>query len=262
MTRSVNSFHESKGVITIKPYLKSIGTKEKKILSEFKGLFTDFGREGCPAGFSPFMENISATDYPFIKTRQKRKEICSLSGEMLFFGIIEGKYLSCVEKLGGECTWKYFDGEWKDICAVPESDSGNYDMIYFLNATILVCGKKAVVGGIEKCKSYALTFEGGVAKAEEELSMPLCDMVETIDGRLAAAHSGGESIFLGGIMDRGVWFDIDDGLQQSIITQSCENISAIKTFGGHLVCFKEHAFGEIYGNTPDTYTCIHRRFVR
>ena len=240
----------------MRPYLRRIRTEKKLIFENFKGLYTSFGDEGCPEGFSPFMKNISALSYPNIKVRKGRREICSLDGKILYFGVIEGKYLSCIEKKDGVCKWKYFDGEWKDICTVPESDTGRYSMLYFLNATILLTGKKEVVSGIEKSKSFALTFENGVPKAKEEKNMPYCDMADTIGGRLAVASSEGDKIFLGGIMDRKVWFDISDGYEGSMITQNCENITAIKVFGGHLVCFKGHSFGELYGNTPDTYTQI------
>ena len=240
----------------MRPYSRRIKAEKKLIFENFKGLYTSFGEEGCPEGFSPYMKNISAISYPLMKVREGRREICSLEGEILHFGVIEGKYLSCVEKKDGTCKWRYFDKEWKDICTVPESDTGRYALIYFLNATILFTGKKEVVSGISKSITYALTFENGMPKVKEEKNMPYCDMADTIGGRLAVASSEGDKIILGGIMDREVWFDISDGYEGSMITQNCENITAIKVYGGHLVCFKEHAFGELYGNTPDTYTQI------
>lgn len=240
----------------MRPFLKSVKTEKKLVFEGFKGLYTSFGDEGCPEGFSPQMKNISALSYPNIKPRKGRREISFPGGEILFFGVIEGKYLSCVEKKDDICRWRYFDGEWKDICTVPESDTGRYSMLYFLNATILLSGKKEVVSGIEKSKSYALVFENGVPKVTEEKNMPYADMTDTVGGRMAAASSEGDKIYLGGIMDRKVWFKISDGYEGSMITQSCENICAIKVFGGHLVLFKGHCFGELYGNTPDTYTQI------
>lgn len=237
-------------------YLRSLGNKREILISNFKGVHTAFEEDSCPDEYSPCMKNISSSAYPGLKTREGRENIASTEGQILFMGCIEGKYLSCVIKNNGICKWMYFDKEWKEICTVEESKEGRYDLIYFINATILVCGVEEKKNGISYGISYVLNFSDGKANVTKECVMPLGDMTDTINGRMAAAYSGGSDVYLGGAMDRGVWFEIDDGLHLNIITQNCENISAIKTYGGHLVCFKEHSFGEIYGNTPDTYTHI------
>ena len=240
----------------MRKYLRGLGTKKEEIISQFSGINTFFEADSIPKEFASDMKNISAVSYPNLKTREGREKVTTVDGEILYIGTIEGKYISCIVKKDGVCKWKYFDGVWKDICTISESPSGRYDMIYFINATVLVCGAITTDGDIRKGKSYALRFENGKAVCTEEKNMPQSDMTDTINGRMAAAYSGGGKIFLGGSLDRSVWFQIDDGLEQNMITQDCENISAIKTFGGHLVCMKKHSFGEIYGNTPDTYTMI------
>ncbi|MBO4898445.1 MAG: hypothetical protein J5590_09135 [Clostridia bacterium] len=202
------------------------------------------------------MKNISAVSYPSLKTREGRTEYTSLQGEILYMSVLEGKYLCCVEKTGGVCKWRYFDNEWKDIMVVAESPTGRYDMIYFLDRSILCCGDKVTRDGIDKTHSYYVKFENGSAVSGSEICMPQCDMLETVNGRICAAFSENAELDLGGIMDRTVWFDIDDGLTQTVITQNGENGSAIKVFAGHLIYFKPHSYSELYGNTPDSYKMI------
>lgn len=235
-----------------RPYLKEPGTKIFPLVDAFYGLDTSRDPLKISKGRAAFMKNISALSSPAIRPREGRTKICSLSGEILFFGVIEGKYLTVVEKSGGECVWKYYDGEWVDICAVEES--GKYDMLTFLNKTILVTGRKKIVSGIEKMKHYFVSFDEGTKTCGSATVMPPADMAETINGRIALAYTKNDKLYLGGIMDSDVWFETGDGLEQNVITQNGECGSGLKTFGGHLVYFKPHSFGEIYGNSPDTYT--------
>ena len=243
-------------MIKIKPYLKNPGKKCVPLISEFLGISTETEPISCNANSSPDMKNISSLSAPSLKTREGRTVFSELGGEVLFMSVIEGKYLCCVEKKDGVCKWKYYNNGWKNICTVAESPTGRYDMIYFLDRSILCCGDSVWVDGIEKTHSYYAKFENGSVSSGTETVMPRCDMLETVNGRICAAFSGNAQLTLGGIMDREVWFDIDDGLSQTVITQNGEYGSAIKVFAGHLIYFKPHSYGELYGNTPDSYKMI------
>ena len=240
----------------MKPYIKNPGKKLVPLISEFLGVSTEAPPICCGAKNSPQMKNISAVSAPALKTREGRTEFTSLSGEILYMSVIEGKYLCCVEKTGGVCKWRYYDNGWHDIRQVAESPTGRYDMIYFLDRSILCCGDKVTQGGIDKTHSYYVKFEDGNMISGVETCMPQCDMLETVNGRICAAFSENSELNLGGIMDRTVWFDIDDGLTQTVITQNGECGSAIKVFAGHLIYFKPHSYSELYGNTPDSYKMI------
>ncbi len=226
------------------------------LINEFLGISTETEPICCDKHFSPGMKNISAASKPSLKTREGRTVFSELTGEVLFMSVIEGKYLCCVEKASGVCRWKYYKDGWQTICNVSESPTGRYDMIYFMDRSILCCGDAVTIGGIVKTHSYYVKFENGNMTSGTETKMPRCDMLETVNGRICAAFSRNAELNLGGIMDREVWFDIDDGLSQTVITQNGECGSAIKVFSGHLIYFKPHSYGELYGNTPDSYKMI------
>lgn len=245
----------------MRPYIKNMGTKAKKLLGEFKGLNTAFGEAGCPDGYAPYMKNISACSYPALKTREGREVIGQFSGEISYLGTFGGKYLFVIENEDNDgaafqIKYRRDDGQWEYLQNAIIGETGRYNSIYFINKNILVCGAIYTIDGIDKTTSFYITLENGIPKIRPNYKLPYCDFIETVGGRVAVALSKSDKIYLGGIMDSDVWFDIDDGLEVSMITQNCENISAIKTFGDKLICFKPHAFGELYGNSPDNYTLI------
>lgn len=242
----------------IRPYLNSVNTKLKSLTGQFKGLYTSYGEGGCPEGYSPYMKNISALSYPVLKSREGRECVGEFEGEIVLIGVVLGKYLFCIEFVDDVCYMRYLqeDGTWKRIENAVKADTGRYDMIYFINTSFLLCGAIYTVNGIDKGQSFSFkeTEEGLTSTVENNI--PYSDMLATIDGRIAAALTEKSTLYLGGIMDRKVWFDINDGLQLEVITQKGENVSAIYTYGGRLMVFKPHAFGELYGNSTDTYTFI------
>lgn len=240
-----------------RPYIKSLGTKISPLITSFSGLDTSRDPLRVQKGRASYMTNISAVSSPAVKPREGRTLITALNDKVLFFGVIKGLYLTVVLKKTDGCYWKYYDGVWKDICKVDESPTGKYDMLTFLNETILVTGKIYTVSGIEKTKHYYICFdESGNMTYGRKTVMPVADMAETVNGRIAVSYTKNDKLYLGGIMDSSVWFEIDDGLSQSVITQNGEYCTALKTYNGHLIYFKPHSFGEIYGNTPDTYQMI------
>lgn len=237
----------------MKPYLKNFSGKVRPLCESFGGVRTDCDPVALPSAQAAEMKNISAQSFPVLKTREKRTLLTNAGEGVLFFGCMEGKYLTVIQKTGSVCKWKYFDGGWHDIGTVAESP--RYALLYFMDRNILVSSAFETKDGIEKSKSYYAIIGETVSFGTETL-MPRSDMADTVNNRICAAYSGSDKVYLGGITDRTVWFDIDDGLEQKVITQNGENAEAICVFGGHLVFFKPHSFAEIYGNTPDSYRMI------
>ena len=237
-----------------RPYIKSLGTKITPLVTSFSGLDTSRDPLRVQKGRASEMTNVSAVSSPAIKPREGRTLIDTLNGKILFFGVIKGLYLTVVLKKADGCYWEYYDGVWKNICKVDESPTGKYDMLTFLSKTILVTGKVYTVSGIKKTRHYYVSFdENGNMTYGNKTVMPVADMAETVNGRIAVSYTKNDNLYLGGIMDSDVWYEIDDGLSQTVITQNGEYCTALKTYNGHLIYFKPHSFGEIYGNTPDTY---------
>lgn len=240
-----------------RPYYKNMGTKICPIISSFYGIDTSCDPLRVKTGKASEMSNISAVSSPSLKPREGRKLIDTITGEVLFFGVIQGKYFTVVLKINNICYWKYYKAGWISICVVDESPTGKYDMLTFINKVILVTGKPVTVSGIEKTKHYFIRFdENEVMTFGSSTVMPVSDMAETINGRIAVSYSKNDKLYLGGIMNSDAWFVIDDGLEENVITQNGECGTALKSYNGHLVYFKPHSFGEIYGNTPDTYSMI------
>lgn len=240
----------------MKAYLGNLKTKTEKLISSFGGLNTAVSEFGLSPSESPLMQNISAVANGALSPCEERTVFASADGEVQFIGVFEGKYISAVIKQSGSCYWKYYDSGWVTICQVDESPTGRYDMLKFIDKTILVTGKVYQVSGIEKTKSYWARLTNGTVTSGNKTVMPAADMIETINGRICAAYTQTDKLYLGGIMDSDVWFDIADGLDENIITQDGENGEAIAAYADHIVYLKGHSVSELYGNTPDTYKMI------
>ena len=236
--------------------MKNPGTKSIPLISEFHGISTEVDPICCDKNYSPYMKNISALSEPSLKTREGRTLFSMLLGTPLFVSVLEGRYLCCVEKESGVCYWEYYDNGWHTITTVEESPSGRYDMLFFMDRTLLCTGKTQMINGTERQRTYSVRFEEGVPVSGVDTTIPRCDMMATVNSRLCIAYSGHAQLYLSGIMNRNKWYDIDDGLAQNVITTKAERGSALKVFSGHLMYFTPHYYGELYGNTPDSYKMV------
>ena len=240
-----------------KPYLNALATKTEPLIKSFGGVNTALDALSADSSHSPQMQNVSASSNGALSPREGRTNTAAADGEILFLGVLEGQFITCVVKKNGVCRWQYFGGgAWVTICTVDESPTGRYDLVKFIDKSVLVTGKVYTVGGVDKTKCYFAEYDGSSFTASNETNMPASDMLETVNGRLCAASTKTDKVYLGGIMDASVWFDISDGVEQNVITQNGETGEGMATFGDHIVYLKPHSVSELYGNTPDTYRMI------
>lgn len=222
-----------------KPYLNDLRYKEKPVISAFEGINTGLSPLLIGSTQAESMKNIDTRAYPTLKTREKRANFSSVSGTVHHMGTVAGIYLSVA--VGGK--WKYYDGVWKDIYTVEETDG---DSVVFRGKTIYVNGSTS--GGY--------FFENGTKKRLDK--MPVSHYITTNANRLYAANKDKSYLYVSEYGDVGVnqWDTGEGSGVFEISTPDGETCSGLMTYSGRVMFFKPHSIHELYGTGPMNYQMI------